>query len=111
MENVDLRQDDDEEPDSAENIEEVQVHQTSQIKTPKQISDMGTAKKNLMKTAVKSKPSQLASGSKSGFSNIGPLSASKKDMVKDLPKAGATRNQAPTKKETKYMAISFNDSA
>lgn len=77
MENLELLQD--EEPDSAENIHEVQIHQSSQIKTPKQISDMNSAKKNI-KPTIKTKPSYagMGSASKSGFANPGPSSASKK---------------------------------
>ena len=77
MDNLQLLQDD-EEPDSAENIREVQVHQSSQIKTPKQLADMGTAKKGIIKSATKSKPGYFGSASKSGFSNPVSATASKK---------------------------------
>lgn len=111
MENLELLRDDDEEPDSAENITEVQINQTSQIKTPKQISDMSASKKSIIKSSAKAKPAYVGSASKSGFANPGPSSASKKQIIGDMPKSGTTRNNNTYKKETKYAAISFNDSA
>ena len=72
---------------------------------------MATAKKGIIKTTIKSKPPHLGNASKKGFAKVGPSSSSKKEIMKDLPKAGGTRNQAIQKKETKYMAISFHDSA
>lgn len=56
---------------------------------------MGTAKKGIIKSATKSKPGYLGSASKSGFSNPVSATASKKQIIGDLPKAGGTRNLAP----------------